>query len=237
MVRVTAASQKQDPLDRPASRLITAARWAGLWLLIFAAILIPFFLFEEPLGRWTATALQQARGNPLLGATILIALLGGDAVLPVPSSIVSTLAGTIFGWRMGTLVIWVGMTLGCLVSYALGCVAAHGPAERLVGKGQLDSARKLFAEIGPAALIITRAVPVIGEAATLVAGAARMPFSPFIVATSIANLGIAFAYAGIGATAMSANSFLIGFTGLVSVPAIGWAAWRFSHGRLRPEVV
>jgi uncharacterized membrane protein YdjX (TVP38/TMEM64 family) len=157
---------------------------------------------------------------------LIVALLSGDAVLPIPSSILSAFAGGAFGWRTGALVIWSGMTLGALVSYALGASAGRGVAVRIVGKTELERARSLFADVGPAALIVTRAVPVLAEAATLVAGAARMPFWIFLLSTSVANVGVAIAYASIGAAAASSSSFLIAFIGLVSVPALAWAAWR-----------
>jgi uncharacterized membrane protein YdjX (TVP38/TMEM64 family) len=219
------------PHAPPLPRAQVTARWLAFAGLIFAAILIPFLLFEDSLTAWTTGALGGARERPLLSAGLMIALLAGDAVLPVPSSVLSAFAGGAFGWRTGALVIWTGMTLGCLVSYALGASAGRGVATRIVGKAQLDRARSLFADVGPAALIVTRAVPVLAEAATLVAGAAGMPFWLFLLSTSVANIGVAMAYAGIGAAAASSSSFLIAFIGLVSVPAIAWAAWRLLAAR------
>ena len=207
------------------------ARWFLFLALIVAAILIPFLLFEEQLTGWTARALDGARQRPLVGAGLIVALLSGDAVLPIPSSILSAFAGGAFGWRTGALVIWSGMTLGALVSYALGASAGRGVAVRVVGKAELERARSMFADVGPAALIVTRAVPVLAEAATLVAGAARMPFWIFLLSTSVANVGVAIAYASIGAAAASSSSFLIAFIGLVSVPALAWAAWRLLSAR------
>lgn len=218
------ASGRETRFARP--RRLATAKWLAFLAIIIAAILIPFFLFEHQLSGWAAGAFGGARERPLLGAGLIVALLAGDAVLPVPSSLVSAFAGGAFGWRSGALVIWTGMTLGCLASYALGSSAGRGVAVRILGKAELDRARSLFADVGPAALIVTRAVPVLAEAATLVAGAARMPFWTFLLSTSVANVGVAIAYAGIGAAAATSSSFLIAFIGLVSVPAIAWAAWR-----------
>jgi uncharacterized membrane protein YdjX (TVP38/TMEM64 family) len=209
-----------------------ALRWLAFSSLLAAAILLPFLLFEDFLAAWTSAALGGARDRPLLSAGLIIALLAGDAALPVPSSILSSFAGGAFGWRSGALVIWTGMTLGAVLGYGLGSSAGRGVAIRIVGPAELNRARRLFADVGPAALIVTRAVPVLAEASTLVAGAARMPFRLFLLSTGAANAGVATAYSGVGAVAASANSFLIVFIGLVSIPAVAWAAWRLM---LAPE--
>lgn len=208
-----------------------ALRWAALIVALLAAIVVPFVLLETQITGWLQAALDAVREAPWLGGGLIVALLAGDVVLPVPSSIVSTFAGAAFGWRLAALIIWVGMTLGCVAGYLLGASAGRGVALRVVGGGELARAQRLFASIGPVALIVTRAVPVLAEAGTLAAGAARMPFVPFLASTSVANVGVALAYAGIGATAAQAGSFLVAFLGLAAIPALAWTAWRFIAAR------
>jgi membrane protein DedA with SNARE-associated domain len=149
----------------------------------------------------------------------------------VPSSVVSAFAGAAFSWAVGSAVIWVGMVLGCVVAYALGASAGRVLALPVVGEGELARAQRLFSDIGPAALILTRGVPVLAEAGAMAAGAARMPFWTFMAATSLANAGIAAAYAATGALAASAHSFMLVFIGLIAVPAVGWGAWRLWTAR------
>jgi uncharacterized membrane protein YdjX (TVP38/TMEM64 family) len=72
---------------------------------------------------------------------------------------------------------------------------------------------------------------VAAEAATLLAGVARMRLLPFMVATGIGNLAVAVIYAGVGSAAMSSESFLFAFAGLVLVPALGWGLWRVWRAR------
>lgn len=200
--------------------------WTALILLLFAAILAPFLMFERQVEISLAATFGAARGHPAIGGAIIVGLLAGDAVLPVPSSLVSAFAGAAFDWRLGATIIWIGMVLGCIFAYALGMSAGRFLAMPLVGEAQLRKAQKLFVDAGPAMLIVARAVPVLAEASALAAGAARMPFVPFMIATSIANAGVAVAYAATGAAAVSNGSFLIVFIGLVTVPAIGWTVWR-----------
>jgi uncharacterized membrane protein YdjX (TVP38/TMEM64 family) len=193
---------------------------------VVGAILIPFLLLEDQLALWLSQVFAAVEHRPGLGAAIIIGLLAGDCLLPVPSSIVSAFAGAAFGWALGALVIWTGMTLGCVAAYALGASAGRVLAIRVVGEHDFSRATRLFDNIGPATLVAARAVPMLAEASTLAAGAARMSLIPFLTWTGVANAGISVAYAATGAAAASSGSFLIVFLGLVTVPAIGWAVWR-----------
>jgi membrane protein DedA with SNARE-associated domain len=215
-----------SPEEKPRRTMAASVRWFGLSILLFAAILVPFLLLEDRLTGWTDSALSGVRGKPWLGAGLIVGLLAGDVVLPVPSSLVSAFAGGAFGWAKGAVVIWTGMTLGCVIGYALGSSAGRVLAVRVVGEAEMARAHRLFGDIGPAALIVTRAVPVLAEAGALAAGVARMPFLMFFASTALANAGVAAAYAGVGAAAVSSGSFLIAFLGLASIPAIAWAIWR-----------
>lgn len=206
-------------------------RWGALAVLALALILVPFLLFEAQFTAWGAGVLEAARREPAAVAAIVIALLAGDVALPVPSSLVSTFSGSVFGWAAGAAVIWTGMTLGCLASYALGASAGRFLAVRVVGEGELARAQRLFRHAGPAALIVARGAPVLAEASTLAAGAARMPLGSFLLATAVANLGVSVAYAGVGAAALSSGSFLIAFIGLAAIPAAAWGVWRFVAAR------
>jgi len=197
-----------------------------LWGIFLAAIIVPFILFEDQIAEALNTSFAAVRGQPWLGAVLIVALLAGDSLLPVPSSLVSAFAGAVFPWLLGTTVVWIGMTLGCVLGYGLGASAGRVLALRLVGEAELARSRALFSDIGPAALIITRAIPVMAEAGVLAAGAARMPFWRFMLATSVANAGVAATFAATGALAASSGAFLIVFIGLAAVPAVGWAAWR-----------
>lgn len=213
----------------------TAARWTFFGVILLALIVIPFLIWAEPMERAMNAVFATTRQHPATGALVIIALLAGDVVLPIPSSLVSAFAGAAFSWVMGTVVIWVGMTLGCIAGYGLGASAGRGLARFLIGEKDLAKAKALFSDIGPAALILVRAVPVFAEASTITAGATRMPFLSFMLSTSLANVGVAVAYAAAGAAAAHMGSFLIVFLSLCLVPALAWGGWRLFKARSRPS--
>ncbi len=203
------------------------AGWLLLITLLLAVTLGPFLAFEVQFEAWLSSTLDGVRAHPWLLAFLIFLLLAGDCMLPVPSSLVSVFAGAAFGWLTGAAVIWLGMCAGCLIAYLLGASGGRFFALRLLGEAELDRARRLFTEVGPTALVITRAVPVLAEAGAITAGIVRMPFWSFAAATTVANALVAIAFAATGMAAMSGDSFLWVFLGLALLPTIGWAVWRF----------
>jgi len=200
-------------------------RWIMALLAVFAFVLIPFFLLEDQVIATTLSVMAALRGHALLSGGVIVALLAGDIVLPVPSSLVSALAGAALGFWGGVLAIWLGMCAGCLIGYWLGRGAGRVAMLHVVGEGELARAREKLAGAGGIALVLTRAVPVLAETMVLGAGAAAMPLGPFLLLTSTANLAVALAYSAVGALALSSGSFFLFFFGLAALPGIGWLLW------------
>lgn len=193
--------------------------WAVLGTLLLAAILIPFFLWEERINAATETFLREPHARWLL-ALVLGGLLAADVVLPVPSSIVNTAAGSLLGFWAGTGASWAGLMGSAVGGYVLGRGASATALSRLVGDREQRLTRTAGRH-GAWALVVFRAVPVLAEASVILAGFNRMPFRRFVGTCALSNLGIAAAYAAIGAYAMDMGSFLLAFAGAIGVPALG----------------
>lgn len=207
-------------------------KWIVIALALFALVSLPFILFEGPVLELAVRLFEPGHAaGPLLALAILV-LFAGDVVLPVPSSLVSVAAVTLFGWA-GGLLIWVGMSAGCGLGYWLGGRAARPLALRYLGRAELDRATRIAADVGPATLVLTRAVPVMAEVSTVAAGLAAMPPARFAAATGLANAGIALVYAAAGAAMPgTGGSFLMLFAAAAGLPALGWLGLRL-FGPLR----
>jgi uncharacterized membrane protein YdjX (TVP38/TMEM64 family) len=200
-----------------------------LWLVLLAVVLVPFLVFERQFEQ-LATWLANGNASGWLTASAIGALLALDVFLPVPSSIVSTGAGVMLGFWRGAAVIWIGMTAGCLIGYVFGAWAA-GAARRLVGAESLARAGKVMEQYGPWALVLCRPIPVLAEASVVFAGLVRTRPVPFLLLTSASNLGIAAAYAAVGAYSMKMESFLLTFLGALALPGLALLAGKLWLGR------
>ncbi|HYE27370.1 MAG TPA: VTT domain-containing protein [Allosphingosinicella sp.] len=201
-------------------------KWAAAGLLLVAAILVPFLVFGAEIEAWVWRLFGGAGQAGLVLAMLIVALLALDVLLPIPSIPVSVAAVAAFGWA-GGLLIWLGMTIGCGLGYWLGSRAGRPLAIRFLGERELARAHRLAGSLGTATLVLTRAVPVLAEAATLAAGLAAMPFRRFAAATALANAGIALVFVGAGsAAATSTGAFLMLAAAAVALPSLAWLAFR-----------
>jgi uncharacterized membrane protein YdjX (TVP38/TMEM64 family) len=204
-------------------------RWAVIWIVLIALVLVPFFLFEDQFNAFAAHITDSGTALWLAGASIF-ALLTLDVLLPVPSSIVSTAAGVLLGFWKGAAIVWAGMTFACVLGYALG-TRASGLARRFVGDEGLNRAAALVGRYGDWALLLCRPVPVLAEASVIFAGLVHAPFRRFAWLTAGANLGIALGYAAFGAFSMRVNSFLMAFIGALIIPGVAIGVARFTFAK------
>ena len=124
---------------------------------------------------------------------LFLLMVAESLVLPVPSEAVMPFAGYLaaqgeMGILGATLASSAGSLVGSGIGYAMG---RHGllPLVRRYGKyvfvhdHHLDAAQAYFAKRGTLAVFLCRFIPGVRHVSSIPAGAARMPFLPFAVAS------------------------------------------------------
>jgi len=197
-------------------------RWTILVGILAVFLAVPFYFLESPLNS-SLSALSSAELPSAVTALAIVGALALDVFLPVPSSLVSTMSGVLFGFFWGTLFCWIGMSLGCLVGYWFGATGGTQIARVIAGENELSKVRAVVAGVGLTTVVVTRPIPVLAEAVTIAAGTVGYPIRKFMLAAGLANLGVSMVYAAIGNFAFEANSFALAFAGAIGVPAAGWA--------------
>ena len=207
-------------------------RLALMALGLMALILLPFAFFGDQIETSLVRQLTHSP-PPALVAGLVFAALAADVVLPLPASLLSAAAAVWLGPVLAVLVIWSGMTLGHVIGYGLGRRFGSVAVRRLAG----DAAQTRLGALGRGvglvpAVILTRAVPVLSEACTVIAGAAQLPFRAFFLACAGANLGVALVYGLLGTLAGITTPFLLVFAVSIAVPLLGYGLVRVVTGRL-----
>lgn len=194
-------------------------RIALVMVCLIVVILIPFFLFEQSISKGIEGILKPTSSRALI-ALSMVALLGADIFLPVPSSILSTTAGGLFGFGLGATLSFIGMTLGCVIGYLVARCLGAKRVEAFIGKEAMERIHRTNLRYGDGSLLYFRGVPVLAEASVLFAGMSSVPFPRFLMLTSLANLALSLLYAAIGQAFLPKNWFIPLFLIVVSLPIV-----------------
>ncbi|MGY1617378.1 TVP38/TMEM64 family protein [Geodermatophilus sp. SYSU D00691] len=169
---------------------------------------------------WTGASSPVPTAEPGV-ALIGVALLLGDAVLPVPSSLVMLGLGAAFGTAGGTVLALIGRVGGTLLGFAIG--------RRLAGSepppGSARAAR-LLRRWGAVALAVSRPVPVVSESVAVLAGMSALGWRRATAATVAGSLPEAALLCWAGAQARDAGTWSLIWIGILLTATAVWAVER-----------
>jgi uncharacterized membrane protein YdjX (TVP38/TMEM64 family) len=201
-----------------------------LIIVLVLVLLTPYFLWHEQLDAYFASASYHrwlVSVKPyawLMG----IGLIVGDLVLPIPTPPVMATMGALYGAILGGLIGAVGSVLAGITAYGLARLLGRRGIHLLASDEELGRFRKFFDSWGTAGIIASRALPVVPEVMTLLAGAARMHFGRFVLALVVGSLPVGLLLAWAGARAGHSSSLLLVLT---LVPAGLWCAYLIVMGQ------
>src|SRR5262252_4966589 len=199
---------------------------------VAAAVVLSKVLIENVMGlsiEALATAWLSRAGAGT--AVTVVALLAMDLFLPIPSSIVMVLSGAAFGVFWGALLSLVGSVGGEWLGFELVRHYGRRASARIVGDEEIDRLSRVFAQHGAAAVAVTRALPIVMETMSVVAGLSSMTRKTFLVASLIGTAPIVFVYAWAGAVSRQTGNVIPAVIMLIAVAAFGWVLFRARMSR------
>ncbi|MBL8830286.1 MAG: TVP38/TMEM64 family protein [Planctomycetaceae bacterium] len=184
-------------------------------VIVLMPLLVLGFGFEDHLGDYFAQTVE-----PTTFAAATIAVLAVDVFLPVPSSLVNTLAGSRLGIVGGTVVAWLGMNLGAIIAFTLAKFLGRPLVQRLTRADDVARLEQLAEQRGVGLLIATRALPVLAEATVLLVGSLGVTWRAFLPPVLLANLGLSLAYAVFGHYAMQHGLLSTALVASIALPLL-----------------
>lgn len=167
------------------------------------------------------TSLKRSDSGMMLAAFLIIFLLLIDLLLPIPSSLVMGLSGSLFGIFNGMLLSLTGAMLTALTGYYICRVFGHRMFTRFIGEEDTTNIEQWFERYGVYAIIISRPIPMLTEVLSCLAGATKFSAGQFILSSLIGTIPVCLVYSISGATSSITNPFPLICTTL-AIPALGW---------------
>ena len=163
----------------------------------------------------------------LSGAAVVVGLLAVDIFIPVPSSIVMILSGAAFGVAWGSLLAFAGSIGGEWLGFELARRYGTSLSARIIGdEAERQRLNRILDQHGAAAIAVTRALPVVMETMSVVAGLSAMKRRTFLVASTLGTLPIVVVYAYAGAMSREMDSVVPAVVIVLAVAAAGWVWYR-----------
>ncbi|WP_102126943.1 TVP38/TMEM64 family protein [Deinococcus planocerae] len=162
-----------------------------------------------------------------------------QAVVPVlPALVMIAVTARAYGPVEGFFIVYVGTLLGAAAGYGLGRAVGDTLVRTLAGERARNAAHAFAERYGVQGVLLVRLTPVLSaDVMNLVAGAARMGFRPFLLATAAGALPVTLLVVWLSG---SAHRMAWGLGLLSALVALGaatrWWLGRRSAGRPVPEV-
>ena len=194
---------------------------------VAAAVIASKLLLENVLGIQLEPLISAWVAHAGAGtAATVIGLLAADLFLPIPSSLIMVLSGAAFGVVWGSILSLVGSVGGEWLGFELVRRYGRSASARLVGEEELERMSRVFARHGAAAIVVTRALPVVMETMSVVAGLSAMTRQTFLVASLLGTVPVVVVYAYAGAVSKATGSLVPAIVMLIAVAGFGWVIYR-----------
>ncbi len=204
-------------------------------LAIVFVLLTPYFIWHDEMDAYFASeSYQEWLGSVRPYAWLVaIGLIVSDLFLPIPAAPIMAIMGTLYGTLVGGLIATAGSMLAGLVAYGLSRLLGMRAARMLASDSELDDLQRFFDSWGAAGIIASRALPVVPEVMTILAGLAKMHFARFMLALTLGSVPVGFAFAWVGQAGGASSSMLLILT---LIPAIAWCVYVAIASRRRAKL-
>lgn len=158
---------------------------------------------------------------PVISAVLMIFQ---SVIAPLPAFLITFANGTLFGFWWGSLLSWSSSMVGAGFCFYIARYLGIQRITRLISQPAVDKTNDFVEKYGTYAILIARLIPFISfDVVSYFAGATRMRFLGFWVATGIGQMPATLVYSYLG-DRISAHTKLIlwSFCILISLSIIIW---------------
>lgn len=155
------------------------------------------------------------------GALVFVAGYAVLVLAPTPASLLTILAGVLFGLWWGTLLAWAGALLGALGGFLLGRRLGRPAVDRLL-QGRLQQADEVLSHHGLFAVLAVRLLPLFPFAPlNYASGLLGVRTRDYVLGTAVGIVPGVLAYAALGASGADPRGIAVGVGGLMALALIG----------------
>lgn len=151
---------------------------------------------------------------------IALCLMISDLFLPIPASAIMTAVGTKYGLFTGFAINFLGLLFSGLTAYGVARLLNRKNISFICSQSEIEEYGQFFNKYGGFSIIISRALPILPEVTSLMAGFVKMNFKQYAISLTLGSAGVSLFYTWLGHT--SSQEPLWGIAVAVCLPLILW---------------
>jgi uncharacterized membrane protein YdjX (TVP38/TMEM64 family) len=176
-------------------------RWISITAAVIIGIAIAVLLMMGPKAGSVENLRQTLLNHGIWAAVAISAgLMIAQAILaPLPGNVITITNSLVFGPLWGSLLSWFTTIIGASLCFLLARTLGKPFAEKIVGSS-VQKAERFFKTYGLHAMFVVRMMPLVPfDAVSYGAGLVGVPYTRFLVATSIGIIPSILVYSYLGA--------------------------------------
>ena len=151
---------------------------------------------------------------------VAIALMISDLFLPIPASAIMSAIGSKYGLVTAFFINTGGLLMAGLTAYFLAKTFSRKGSHFICSDQELNEYSDFFNKWGGLAIIISRALPILPEVTSLMAGFTKMNFKKYFSSLFLGSAAVSLLYSWIGSS--SAEEPFWGIAIAVAIPLVLW---------------
>ena len=158
---------------------------------------------------------------PVISAVLMVFQ---SVIAPLPAFLITFANGTLFGFWWGSLLSWSSSMVGAAFCFYIARYLGIERITRLISQRAVDKTNDFVEKYGTYAILITRLIPFISfDVVSYFAGATRMRFLGFWIATGVGQMPATLIYSYLGESASPYIKWILFVFGIViAVSIIKW---------------
>lgn len=148
-------------------------------------------------------------------------VLASDIFIPVPSSLVMILNGKVLGFFFGTVLSTVSGLVSSVIGFYMGKKSGK-IINKFFNPEEQKMSNNLFLKYGNSAIVLSKALPIISEAVSFLAGTTGISLKRFVFLSLVGHLIISAVYAYAGSFSTAFNSNLLSAGIILFVLLVSW---------------
>ncbi len=158
---------------------------------------------------------------PIVSAILMVFQ---SVIAPLPAFLITFANGTLFGFWWGSLLSWSSSMVGAALCFYIARALGIQRITQLVSQPVVDKTNDFFEKYGPYAILVARLMPFISfDVVSYFAGATRMRFLGFWIATGVGQMPATLVYSYLGETASPHIQWIfLVFAIVIAISVVKW---------------